>query len=198
MKTKIQTIYPDSEFGQNTASYLYVADFSERTNSARKIEIHNTLPKTPEEDKDMDCLIIYNPKKLSIDYNIFNDHQFKDDEKKDIQHCECCLFPTVNHDSSWLAFVEIKDCKVKNISDYKSKVKEQIISTVQLFKDLQIIGNQQIYGIISFPRKKKADFNQTIFEDYTEYKQLYKEHRIRFYPTNKVTVNDDCVLTLNH
>lgn len=155
MKTKIQAIYPNSEFVQSSAAELYVADFTERTRSARKIEIHNTLPKTPDGDKDMDCLLISNPKELSIDYSIFNDHQFKDDEKKDIQHCECCLFPTINHDSSWLAFVEIKDCKVKNISDYKNKVKEQIISTVQLFKGSQIIGKQPIYGIISFPRKRK-------------------------------------------
>ena len=38
-----------------------------------------------------------------------------------------------------MAFVEIKDCKSKNISEYKDKVKTQIISTVQIFRDKGII-----------------------------------------------------------
>lgn len=40
-----------------------------------------------------------------------------------------------------MAFVEIKDCKSKNISVYKDKVKIQIISTVQMFRDKGIIEN---------------------------------------------------------
>lgn len=134
---------------------------------------------------------------LSIDYNILEDDQFKDNGGKDIQHCECCFFPTVNHDTSWLAFVEIKDCKPKNISDYKNKVKLQIILTVQMFRRANIIGRQQIYGIISFPRKKKTAFNQTIFDDYTGYKRLYKEHKIHFYATNKALVCDEETLALD-
>lgn len=94
------------------------------------------------------------------------------------------------------AFVEIKDCKAKNISVYKDKVKSQIISTVQIFRDKGIIeGCQRVYGIISFPRRNKASFNQTIFDDVTEYKKLYKKYRISFFPTNDVFIVNEKKLT---
>mgnify|MGYP001402785673 FL=1 len=90
-----------------------------------------------------------------------------------------------------MAFVEIKDCKSKNISVYKDKVKIQIISTVQMFRDKGIIEKQRVYGVISFPRKNKVSFNQTIFDDATEYKKLHQKFKIRFLPTNYISIVDE-------
>ena len=197
MKSRILTAYPYSQFKQGNAPVFYIADFTERTKSLRKVEIYATIPLTPDETQNMDCLTVNNPKTLTIEFNVFDDNQFKDEEGRDIQHCECCLFPTANNDIPWLAFVEIKDCKPKNIVYYKEKVKEQIISTVQFFRNAQItIGRQKIYGIISFPRKKKTSFNETIFSDYAEYKKLYTEYRIHFYPTNTVQIKNEKILEL--
>ena len=132
-----------------------------------------------------------------LNFTLDGTAEFKDEEGRDIQHCECCLFPAANDDISWVAFVEIKDCKPKNIADYKEKVKEQIISTVQLFRNAHITtGQQKIYGIISFPRKRKTGFNETIFTDYTEYKRLYTEYHIHFYPTNTVQIKNGEILEL--
>ena len=73
---------------------------------------------------------------------------------------------------------------------YKDKVKTQIISTVQIFRNKGIIEKQRVYGIISFPRKNKVSFNQTIFDDATEYKKLHQKYKIRFLPTNCVSIID--------
>lgn len=82
-----------------------------------------------------------------------------------------------NKETVWMGFLEIKDCKPKNIVQYKDKTKEQIISTVRLFREKGILSSGRIYGLISFPRRKKVAFDQTIFEDVTAYKRLYKtEH----------------------
>lgn len=122
---------------------------------------------------------------------IFDDHQFKNNENKDLEHCECCCFPTNNDDQTWVSFIEIKDCKAKNINDFKDKAKEQIKSTVHVFRKHNIIDKKKVvYGIISFPRKNKISFNQTIFDDYTEYKHLFKSEKIRFFATNQVTIAD--------
>ena len=197
MKSRILTAYPRSQFRQGNASVFYIADFTERTESLRKVEIHETIPQTPDRFQNMDCLTVNNPHTLTIEFNVFEDNQFKEEEGRDIQHCECCLFPAANDDISWVAFVEIKDCKPKNIADYKEKVKEQIISTVQLFRNAHITtGQQKIYGIISFPRKRKTGFNETIFTDYTEYKRLYTEYHIHFYPTNTVQIKNGEILEL--
>lgn len=192
MKNKIQEVYPQALMGDLDSESLFVADFTERTKSERGIEIHAVVPVCPNSSMNMDCLEVKNPQKHTIAYNIFDDHQFKTDEGKDMQHCECCLFPDIEDGKHWVAFVEIKDCKIKNVSNYRDKVKEQIISTVFLFRKKEILDAQKIvYGVVSFPRKRKIAFNDTIFGDPTEYKELYKRHRIHFMPTNSVVVKDE-------
>lgn len=190
MKNKLQAIYPQSVFCCSTASRLYITDFTERTGSNRKVEFHESVPQIPNSTTDMDCLILENSSQLAVVCNIFNDNQFKDNNGDDLSHCECVFFPENEHKSMSVAFVEIKDCKSKNISVYKDKVKTQIIYTVQIFRNKGIIEKQRVYGIISFPRKNKVSFNQTIFDDATEYKKLHQKYKIRFLPTNCVSIID--------
>lgn len=198
MRTKIAGEYPEAEFLRSSAQVIYIADFSERTKAVRKVEIHETVPECPgKAGHPMDCFQLCNPLRLPIDFHIFGDHQFVDDKGKDIEHCECCFFPaSFVEEQIWIGFLEIKDCKVKNIVQYKEKTKEQIISTVRLFRQKGILCSCRIYGIISFPRKKKVAFDQTIFDDITEYKRLYKEERIHFFATNEVVVKDNRILAV--
>lgn len=65
---------------------------------------------------------------------------------------------------------------------------------MQIFRDKGIIENQRVYGVISFPRKNKVSFNQTIFDDATEYKRLHQKHKVRFFPTNSVSIVDEKML----
>lgn len=60
MKSKIQVVYPQSVFCSSTASKLYIADFTERTNSSRKVEFHEIIPQVPDSNTDMDCLVFEN------------------------------------------------------------------------------------------------------------------------------------------
>ena len=195
MKNKILAVYPQSVFCRSTAPKLYIADFTERTSSNRKVEFHDIIPQVPDNTTDIDCLVFENSSQLSVICNIFDDHQFKDKKGKDLPHCECVLFPECKQKNIGMAFVEIKDCKPKNISGYKTIVKTQIISTVQTFRDQKIIEKQRVYGIISFPRKNKVAFNQTIFDDASEYKRLHQRYKVRFLPTNQVSILDPKKLT---
>ena len=148
----------------------------------------------------MDCFVLDNKNVLPIGFHIFSEQQLVDDEGKDIEHCECCFFPAeegLKPSVIWIGFLDIKDCKVKNIAQYKDKTKEQIISTVRLFRKKGILSSSdRIYGLISFPRRKKVAFDQTIFEDITEYKRLYKAEHIHFFATNQVIVNDKATLSV--
>lgn len=191
MRNRILSVYSNSTFKTSNSVSIYVADFSQRTKCERKVEVHDYIPLTPNEEKNMDCLNLNNPNRISTDFNIFDDHSFKDENNNDKEHCECCLFPTTNDNNTWVGFVEIKDCKSKNIVEWKDKVKEQIINVVRLFINDHIIDKQRIYGIISFPRRNKVSFDQTIFDDYTEYKKLFKEERIHFIASNNVTIENE-------
>lgn len=197
MRTRIRLHYPNSSISSRTSTSFYVADFSERTKKDRKIEVHHSIPPCPlNSDKSMDCVEIINKKGLSIDFNFFDDNQFKDNENNDIEHCEGCFYPTINHDKSWIAMIEIKDCKTKNISNYKDKVIEQIVSATTIFRNKNIITSHKVYGIIAMPRNK-ASFNDTIFGMPPKYKELKMKHKILFAATNQVVIIDDTKLKCN-
>ena len=194
MKSKIQTAYPQSVFQSTSAETIYVADFTERTNSARKVEIHTAEPCVPDSGESMDCLKVNNRDKVGLEFCLFDDHQFKDEEGKDISHCECCFFPTEN--ASGLGFVEIKDCKAKNVATYKDKMKEQILSTVHLFRSSGIVDEQKVYGILSFPRKKKMLFNDFPYRDIYETTRWVKDYGIHLVAANEANVIANGFITI--
>ena len=193
MKNKIREAYPQSVFQSTSAETIYVTDFTERTGSARKVEIHTSVPCTPDGSGMMDCLKLNNQEAIEFEFCLFDDHQFKDECGKDISHCECCFFPV--QDTSGLGFIEIKDCKAKNVSTYKDKVKEQILSTVNLFRSLGLIDKQKVYGIISFPRKKKMLFNDFPYSNPYEMTRWIKDYGIRLIVANEVTSSGKFILT---
>ena len=194
MKSKIQTAYPQSVFQSTSVETIYVADFTERTNSARKVEIHTAEPCVPDSGESMDGLKVNNRDKVGLEFCLFDDHQFKDEEGKDISHCECCFFPTEN--ASGLGFVEIKDCKAKNVATYKDKMKEQILSTVHLFRSSGIVDEQKVYGILSFPRKKKMLFNDFPYRDIYETTRWVKDYGIHLVAANEVNVTANGFITI--
>ena len=194
MKNRILTAYPDSVFDTIQSKSIYVADFSRRTQKVRGVEIHEIQPKDPaDETVDMDCCVIANETELQIDYNVFRDNQFKNEEDEDMKHGECCLFPHENDEKSWVLFIEIKDCKGSRIYKYKQDVKDKLILNVGEFRRKGIILKNKVYGVASFPRKKTA-FNEMIVSDPIEYKAFYKEHGIHFVPTNELSIKSDSII----
>ena len=194
MKSKIQTAYSQSVVQSTSAETIYMADFTERTNGVRKVEIHTEIPCVPDSSEAMDCLKLNNRDKVEFEFCLFDDHQFKDEQGKDISHCECSFFPTEN--ASGLGFVEIKDCKAKNVATYKDKMKEQILSTVHLFRSSGIVDEQKVYGILSFPRKKKMLFNDFPYRDIYETTRWVKDYGIHLVAANEVNVNRNGMVTV--
>ena len=194
MRNRISATYPDSTFGTSSSSKIFVADFSKRTNKARGVEIHELMPKDPNDaTTDMDCCIVINGNALQIDYNVFKDNQFKNEEDDDMKHGECCLFPFTNNEKTWILFIEIKDCKGSRIFKYKQDVKNKLILNVGEFRKHGIIPDNNVYGVVAFPRKKTA-FNEMIISDYTEYKKFYKEYGIHFAAVNEISISDEYTL----
>lgn len=194
MRNRIRQHYPDTYITSRNAPIIYIADFSDRTQSTRGIEVHTTQPACPlDSNKGMDCVIVENPTPIDIDVNIFDNNQFKDEQDNDLRHCECCIFPTVNHDKSWVVMLEIKDCKPKNISDYKDDVIEQIVSTTNIFRQKNIITTHRVFGVVSIPRSK-VSFNNTIFGMPPEYKSLKKQHKILFAASNMIEIKDNTTI----
>lgn len=194
MRSRIRQHYPNTNITTRSVRTLYLADFSERTQKVRGVEVHSTVPSCPNNpDKNMDCVRIDNPTCIGVEFNIFDDNQFKDAHGNDLRHCECCVFPSENHDKSWVVMLEIKDCKPRNISNYKDDVIEQIISTTNIFRQKNIITTHKVYGIVAIPRCK-VSFNNTIFGMPPDYMSLKKQHKILFAAGNVIQITDNSTM----
>lgn len=181
------TAYPDSEFVTKRSEKLFVADFTKRTDNERGVEFSEEQPKTPSDStKDMPCFILNNPNRQSIEYSIFDTNQFKDEDGNSLKQGECCVFPTNNDGRSWFCIVEIKDCTVNKISKYKEEVAEKMKSMFEVFRNTVGIPNT-IYFMASFPRKK-ADFDQSMFDDYVDMKKYRKAFLVA---SNSATIIDN-------
>lgn len=195
MRSRISAAYPNSSFVNHDSNTIYIADFTRRTQNIRHVEVHSTQPLCPENPNNlMDCFKIMNPSNHDIEFNIFDDNQFKDAQGNDIAHCEGCFYPSTNQEDSWIVMLEIKDCSVKNMVRYKKDVVDKIIKTKDIFKSCGIIIKHNIFGIASFPRRNKTAFNDYIFGDIITSTSLSKAHGIIFHATNRIEISEDGVI----
>lgn len=190
IKNQIRYSYPETNIVIESSPDIYISDMRNRSNSSRGIEVSNVPQLSPDGNGMMDSTHFVNKDILSIDIAIFDDNQFKRPDGTSDKHCECCLYPTHTDSSSWIAFLEIKDCKPSNFSNYKKYVKRQIFQSVKAFIRHDIIREEKIYGIISQPRRH-TDFNDSLFIDQYETRRLKKFTGILYYGSNEVLVIDD-------
>lgn len=192
MRNRILAYFPNSVFQNHSDSNIFIADFTKRTESVRHVEVHAIQPQCPKNNANlMDCFKIMNPSNHDIEFNVFEDNQFKDAQGKDIAHCEGCFYPSTNHEDSWIVMLEIKDCSVRNMALYKKEVIDKIIKTKDIFKSCGIITKHNVFGIASFPRRNKTAFNDYIFGDIITSTALSKAHGITFHATNKLEISAD-------
>lgn len=192
MKNKLLKQFPTSKFVDTSAPVIYMADFSKRTNSIRAVELwENSAPLTPDGSQDMDCLSILNSCGYLLTFNIFNDNQFIDSLGNTLKHPEACGF--IQDNLNWICFIEIKDCKPKNITTYNAEIKEKMKVCKQYLLDADILQtSHKIYAIASYPRKKTS-FDDSIFNDTFEVKRLRDETGIIFMASNLISVTDKTI-----
>lgn len=191
MKSKIDTVFDPSKFSHISFSdeELHIVDYTERTNSARSVEVHNVKP------LDIDSLIIHNSTKIDISTSIFKPQCFIGADGEELKQCECVMCPTNLTKDTWVLFVEIKDCKAKNVSNYHKEVKEKIIVNVQLFRDKNILEkNKIVYAVVSFPRKGKTNFHNNLIKS-PEQKQFRDDYKIMIKGTNEIRVKNEKSIT---
>lgn len=190
IKKQIRHSYPKTEIVIESSPEIYISDMRNRSNLSRGIEVSNIPQSSPDGKGMMDSTLFINKDRLSIDIAVFDDNQFKRSDGTPDKHCECCLYPTYADPSSWIAFLEIKDCKPSNFSNYKKYAKRQVFQSVKAFIRNDIIREEKIYGIISQPRRH-TDFNDSLFIDQYETRRLKKFTGILYYGSNEIMVIDD-------
>ena len=170
-----------------THTQIHVIDLTQRTNSAQSIKIYDAQP------EGIDTLLIENPN-LDVSATFFKPQCFKDEHGYEPDNCEGVFYLSNSTDKTWVLFLEIKDCKAKNISDYFEKTKKQIIKIVRIFRDKKIIAeNKRVYANISFPRRNKTDFFSQLIMD-GEPKSFIDNHKIFIRGTNKLKIKNNTTI----
>lgn len=187
MKSKIEAVFDARRFNYISFSdnELHVVDYTERTASARSVEVHNAKP------VDINSLIIYNPTEIEISTSIFKPQCFIEADGNEPKQCECVMSPMNLTEDAWVLFIEIKDCKPKNASHYHKEAKEKIIANVQLFRNKNILNeNKIVYAVVSFPRKAKTNFHNQLIKA-PEQKLFRDRYKIMIKGTNNIRVKND-------
>lgn len=186
-KTDILSAHPQTQFQELSASTIYIADFTRRTQGTthqRSVEVSDHTP-TMDDGTSVDAIVFHNTTRLQVEFSIFDDYHFEDITNTNIEHCEGGMY--AKESPKWVTFFEIKDCEERNILNYKQKAIGQITNVLNDFKTRGIIHDERVYGVISFPRKHTA-FNDVIFGDMIEYTRLRRTTGILFYATNEVFI----------
>lgn len=187
MKNKIEAVFGAQNFVHVSFSdkELYVVDYTNRTDSIRSVEVLNTKP------IDLVPLTVCNPTGMDISTTIFKTQCFLGVDGKEPKQCECVMSPANLTKDAWVLFVEIKDCKPKNISGYHQEAKEKIIANVQLFREKHILEEDKVvYAVVSFPRKEKANYHSHLIPA-SEWKRFRDDYKIMIKGTNAIRIKDE-------
>ncbi|MDR0865543.1 MAG: hypothetical protein LBO74_11510 [Candidatus Symbiothrix sp.] len=164
---------------------LHVVDYTERTNSKRAVEVFCIKPSK------IDSLKISNPTKFPITTSIFKSQCFMGNDGKELKQCECILYPTTYTKDSLVLFIEIKDCKAKNIATHYDNIKEKFIVNVKLFRDKGVLEDDKIvYAVASFPRSNKTVFHNQFITP-PDIKDFRDNHKMIVMGTNNITIKDE-------
>ncbi|MDR0798853.1 MAG: hypothetical protein LBN18_03730 [Dysgonamonadaceae bacterium] len=190
MKNEIVQVFGDDklehEIGLDFPN-IHLVDLTERTKGVQNIQIYTEKP------DNIDTLVIENPN-LNISATFFKPQCFINERRKEPDNCEGVFYVTNYTEKNWVLFIEIKDCKSKNISKYFDKAKEQIISAVKIFREKSIISpNKKVYANISFPRRNKKDFYSQLIQG-GEKKGFLDKHKIFIRATNQLKIKNETTI----
>ncbi|MDR1974488.1 MAG: hypothetical protein LBQ31_07420 [Bacteroidales bacterium] len=169
MQSKILSTFQGQDFLSDNTDKIYIMDYTRQTDGDRGIEMSNIPP------TDMDAFIIENNPQLEIAFCVFKDGTIKlSGETREKSHCEGILFPANNSDTTWITFLELKYPKKKNLGRELKKAREQLLSTLDLFREQKIIEEKRlVYLIFSAPKYT----NSTPFENWSISPHKLKEIR---------------------
>ena len=188
MKNKIIAAFDNDKLEHKdniTYHEIYVMDLTQRTKNAQSIEIYQEKP------PDIDTLLIENPN-LNISATFFKPQCFEYKQGYESVNCEGVFYLTYSTNETWVLFIEIKDCKVKNMTNYFEDAKNQVINVVKIFRDKNIIAqDKKVYANISFPRRNKTDFYNQLIKNPKEFRD---KHKIIIRGTNYLRIKNSTTI----
>ena len=168
---------------------LFIADYTEQTqtaNSKRGVEI---FPDTP--PSDIDYLTLQNDVNLLNGVIIFDNTSFTRPDGSTLPQCECVVFPETSGVNSWILFAELKySNKAYNNDNNIKKAIYQLYKTRTYYFQKGIFSNPNpCYLLASLPMQAEP-FAQTIISP-TDLIRLKSKHNVILRLTNHAVIQDN-------
>jgi hypothetical protein len=187
MIQKINEAIHNHTFGTIKSTDIYVVDF--KNTNGGDVEVLETIPK-------INYVHLSNNNNIEIYYDAFKDNALVLDLSNGLysKQCECVLFPSSCHITDWILFIETKyasDLKAafNEKADYPNTMINQIISTVNYFRDKGILTtDRRVNAILSFP-KLLEDFSESFFtRSEKTVEEILEKHKILLRATNEGSI----------
>lgn len=163
---------------------LYVVDWKDENGGG--VEIY-------EEEPQRRFVQIKNPNAIDILFDGFAENALPIKKGQYCSQCECVLFPETANREEWVLFIEMKYARdefkaLDPRNRYPSKMVNQIIKTVDYFREKHILASDKtVNAIVSFPELQH--FNAWFANDAVE--DALKNHRVIIRAINQATIVDD-------
>jgi len=191
IKSNIAREYPNhiAKYDHSDES-LYLADYTDQTNSKRGTEVVKGSPPS-----DIEYVTFQNDIRLSNGFIIFNNKSFKRGDGTPLPQCELVIFPEKSGNDSWIFFAELKySVKAENNSNNLYIAAKQLFETRKYYYRKRIfLKTNPCYLLISFPKQKLPFANFINPEEIAKFKRKYN---IVLRIGNNVEVLNDKMLIL--
>lgn len=160
MKNRIESKFSGQSYPTYDTGKIYIMDYTNQTGNVRGIEWNDSAP------TDIEAFCINNSQPpLDITFCAFQENTIMlAGETNERSHCEGVLFPSENSVETWIVFLELKYPKKKNLGPELKEARNQLLATLDLFREQEIIEEKKlVYLIFSAPKYT----NKTPFESWS-------------------------------
>jgi hypothetical protein len=172
MKYRINEKLENHTITNHSDKNLYVLDYKHYKHHYQKEKFEGKVVILNSPQVDWKSVHLANPYEIEVNFDGFEENSLPQDEAgKQNRQCECVLFSECDDDNHWVLFIETKYTSssvnaFKKEHDYPRCMINQIIETVQFFRDKEIIPKgKRVSAIVSFPMLAE-DFNSYFLQNY--------------------------------
>lgn len=163
---------------------LYIVDYKQINKG--NVVLHNADPNVPN-------VYLKNENGIEIYFDGFLENALEIEPGNCSKQCECILFPTTCNASDWILCVETKyvyniENAFRESNDYPNCMIDQVIETVEYFRNAQIIEEERrVNAIVAFPTLI-SDFSAYFFTGERTVESILRDYNIKMRAINHATV----------
>lgn len=170
------------------SSDIYVADYTNKTKSARGVEIKD------EPFEDIKSFHLHNEHKISLIAVNFEEKENKSIFSSGDENCECLIRVKDCH-KGWVLLCELKYCKEKNIVENTDKAYRQLKSTWDILVNEKIITKKRVKSYFNISIPEQVPFSSFSISQNDKLKWL-RENKITLLGYNDVLVINEGILSV--